>query len=200
MKNIFESIAILLVGLLSLVVVYLIVQYNMIEEDTIDDIGNLVVAQKKTDSKSKTSAYLSSLEGYGNDVDVKVDAKKEDHTNEVVVKSELKEDDLGTVIEDKSKSSYTENLEHYTESSQKQDSNKVAKPSSGEPEKLPQEEVSDEIGEAIDAVLEPETLPKKEVSDEIGEAIDAVLAPEASPQEEVDDEIGQAIDAALSDL
>lgn len=193
MKNIFESIAILLVGLLSLVVVYLIVQYNMIEEDTIDDIGNLVVAQKKTDSKSKTSAYLSSLEGYGNDVDVKVDAKKEDHTNEVVVKSELKEDDLGTVIEDKSKSSYTE-------SSQKQDSNKVAKPSSGEPEKLPQEEVSDEIGEAIDAVLEPETLPKKEVSDEIGEAIDAVLAPEASPQEEVDDEIGQAIDAALSDL
>ena len=162
MKNMLESFAIFLVGILSLVVVYLIVQYNMIEEDTIDDIGAVIASQKKASGKVKTSAYLNSLEGYGDDVDVKVDAKKEDHTNEVAVKSEITKDDLGAVVDDKSKSSYMENLEHYAEEADKKPSKpvkaqedvNVEKKSSGEPEKLPQEEVSDEIGEAIDAALD----------------------------------------------
>ena len=162
MKNMLESFAILLVGILSLAVVYLIVQYNMIEEDSIDDIGAVIAAQKKANAKAKIGAYLNSLEGYGDDVDVKVDARKEDHTNEVAVKSEITKDDLGAVVEDKSKSSYMENLEHYAEEADKKPSEpvkaqedvNVEKKSSGEPEKLPQEEVSDEIGEAIDAALD----------------------------------------------
>ena len=182
MKNLLENFAIFLVGFLSLVVVYLIVQYNMIEEGSIDDVGSIIASQKKANEKAKTGAYLNSLEGYGNDVDVKVDARKEDHTNEVAVKSELTKDNLGAVVEDKSKSSYMENLEHYTEEADKKSSDsvkvpkniKVEKKSSAEPERLPQEEVSDEIGEAIDAVMEPEKL-QEEVSDEIGEAIDAAL-------------------------
>ena len=162
MKNMLESFAIFLVGILSLVVVYLIVQYNMIEEDTIDDIGAVIASQKKSNAKVKTSAYLNSLEGYGDDVDVKVDARKKDHTNEVAVKSEITNDDLGAVVEDKSKSSYMENLEHYTEEADKKPSEpvkiqedvNVKKKSSGEPEKLPQEEIVDEIGMAIDAALD----------------------------------------------
>jgi len=161
MKNMLESFAIFLVGLLSLAVVYLIVQYNMIEEDTIDDVSAVIASNKKANKKAKTSSYLNSLEGYGDDVDVKVDARKEDHTNEVVVKSELNKDDLGAVVEDKSKSSYMENLEHYAEETDKKSSEPVkvqedlnVEKSSGEPEKLPQEEVSDEIGEAISAALD----------------------------------------------
>jgi len=160
MKNRLESFAVFLVGILSLIIIYLIVQYNMIEEETIDDIGVIIAPQ--TESKAKTSNYLKSLVGYGDDVDVKVDARKEDHTNEVAVKSELNGDALGAVLDDKSKSSYMENLEHYVEEADKKSSEPVKvqedvnieKKSSGEPEKLPQEEVSDEIGEAIDAALD----------------------------------------------
>jgi hypothetical protein len=121
----------------------------------------VISSNKKANAKVKTSAYLNSLEGYGDDVDVKVDARKEDHTNEVVVKSELNKDDLGAVVDDKSKSSYMENLEHYVEEADKKPAkseepqeNVPAENSSGEPEKLPQEEVSDEIGQAIDAALD----------------------------------------------
>jgi len=165
MKNKLESFAILLVGILSLAVVYLIVQYNMIKEDSMEDISKIIAANKKASTKIKTSNYLNSLEGYGDDIDVKVDAKKEDHTNEVKVKSELKNDDLAAVVEDKSKSSYMENLEHYVEKTDTQSDETVTPqteekekvqttPSSGAAEKLPQEEVSDEIGEAISAALD----------------------------------------------
>ena len=162
MKIMLESFAIFLVGILSLLVVFLIVQYNMIEEDTIEYVSSIVASQEQADGETKTSAYLSSLEGYGDDVDVKVDAKKEDHTNEVAVKSELNKDDLGRVVEDKSKTSYTENLEHYAKEAEKKPSEptksqkdpNVEKVSSDEPEKLPQEEIDDEIGKAIDAALD----------------------------------------------
>jgi len=160
MKNILESFAIFLVSVLSLVVIFLIVQYNMIEEDTIEDVSS-IISQKKVPTKTNTTAYLNSLEGYGDDVDVKVDAKKEDHSNEVVVKSELNKDDLGAVVEDKSKSSYTENLEKYAEDAKKivatQPKIEIKKKdilNPGEPEKLPQDEIVDEIGMAIDAALD----------------------------------------------
>lgn len=164
MKNTLESFAILLVGLLSIVIVYLIVQYNMIEEESMEDISKIIQLDKKKVKKIKTADYLNSLEGYGDDVDVKVDVHKVDHTNEVAVRSEVEKDVLDEVVEDKSKSSYTENLEHYTDESDKkplepatpkkvEEEKQTAQPSSGEPEKIP-EEVSDEIGEAIDAVLD----------------------------------------------
>ncbi len=45
MKNLLESFAVLIVGLLSLLIVYLIVQYNMIEEKAIADIDYTKVVQ-----------------------------------------------------------------------------------------------------------------------------------------------------------
>lgn len=156
MKNLFESIAIFLVGLLSLAIVFLIVQYNMIEDENIIDDIVLPSPKKKITEKEKTDAYLSSLEGYGDDTDVKVDAQKKDTTNMVIVKSEIKKDTLDSVVEDTSKSSYTQNLEKYAEKSknEKLDETKPVSDSVGEPEKLPEEEVVDEIGEAINAALD----------------------------------------------
>ena len=166
MKNILESVAILLVGLLSLSIVFLIVQYNLVEDDSIDDTINFQIPQKKVTQKAKDSNYLNTLEGYGDDVDVKVDATMDNRVNTVVVRSEIQKDSLGDVVDDKSKTSYMENLEDYTEKSvetvniEKTVSDKVSEPeqapvkdNTGEPEKLPEEEIVDEIGMAIDAAL-----------------------------------------------
>jgi hypothetical protein len=156
MKNLLESFAILLVGLLSLAIVFFIVQYNLIEDDSISDEIAFDIPVKKESTKAKTSSYLDSLEGYGDDKDVKVDARKETSVNTVVIKSELKNDDLGAVVDDKSKNSYMKNLENYADTAEKENLDK-AKPkvdNSGEPEKLPQEEIVDEIGMAIDAALD----------------------------------------------
>ncbi len=151
MKNLSETFAILFVGFLSMAVVFFIVQYNLIDDDVDMDEIILSTPQKKV---AKTSSYLDSLEGYGDDTDVKVDARKEDTTNTVIVKSESNKDTLGDVIDDKSKSSYMENLEKYadTEEKEKLDTAKPVADNSGEPEKLP--EVADEIGMAIDAALD----------------------------------------------
>ena len=156
MKNLLESTAILFVGLLSLAIVYFIVQYNMIEDDSLEENIAFEVPNKKITEKEKTSDYLNSLEGYGDDTDVKVDATKEDTTNTVVVKSELNKDEIGTVIDDKSKTTYMKNLENYAKTAEKEklDEVKPVADDSGEPEKLPEEEVVDEIGMAIDAALE----------------------------------------------
>ena len=157
MKNILENLAVLFVGILSLTIVYLIVQYNMIGDESMEDVGAMIVSQKKVvNTKVKTTAYLHSLEGYGDDVDVKVNAKKEDYTNEVVVKSEISKDDLGAIMEDKSKSAYTQNLENYAKESSKEklDTLKPVKDNLDEPEKLAKDEIKDEIGMAIDAALD----------------------------------------------
>jgi hypothetical protein len=153
MKNLSESFAILFVGFLSIAVVFFIVQYNLIDDDVSMDEIVLATPQKKV---VKTNNYLDSLEGYGDDTDVKVDAKKEDSTNTVIVKSESNKDTLGDVIDDKSKSSYMENLEKYadTAENEKLDESKPVVDHTGESEKLPEEEVVDEIGIAIDAALD----------------------------------------------
>jgi len=158
MKNLLESTAILFVGLLSLSIVYFIVQYNMIEDDSVDENIIFEVPAKKITEQAKTSDYLNSLEGYGDDVDSKekIDETKEDTTNKVVVKSELNKDELGTVIDDKSKTTYMQNLEEYSKTAEKEklDEAQPVADHSGEPEKLPEEEVVDEIGMAIDAALD----------------------------------------------
>jgi len=174
MKNLLESFAVFLVVALSLLIVFLIVQYNMIEEEAVEEIV-LMQPETKESKKAKTASYLDSLEGYGGDVDVKVDATKEKLVNVVAVKSEVNEDELDSAVEDKAKSSYMENLVSYeaeTEKEEREDSVKKAmedvKPkvkaaSHGhgapakeavEPEKLPEDEIEDEIGMAIDAALE----------------------------------------------
>ncbi|MDQ7084129.1 MAG: hypothetical protein Q9M36_04000 [Sulfurovum sp.] len=148
MKNLLEHFSIFLVGILSMATLFFIVQYNLIEDDT--DIDTMVLSSpEKSSKKLKASSYLDSLEGYGDDTDVEVDATKEGTVNRVAITSELKDDDLASVIEDKSKSSYNKNLENYSQSS---NNLKVAKNPSGEPEKLAEEEIVDEIGMAIDAL------------------------------------------------
>jgi len=158
MKNVLESFAIFLVGLLTVSIIYWIVQYSMIaDEEMLEEIIAYEQSQKKkAPKKEKTTDYLQNLEGY-EDVDVKVDATKETTTNRVVVKSELTKDELGAAVEDKSKSSYMENLENYVE-----------------PEKEAVVVEVEEVKPAADTAADPE-LPTEEVTDEIGMAIDAAL-------------------------
>jgi hypothetical protein len=139
----------------------------MIEEETVEEIVFAKPVETKETKKAKTANYLDSLEGYGGDVDVKVDATKETFVNAVAVQSEITEDELGKAVEDKSKSSYMENLSSYqdeTEKEEREESVKKAmedvKPEVAmvkdpeDPEKLPQDEIEDEIGMAIDAALD----------------------------------------------
>ena len=165
MKNLLESFAVLLVGILSLAIVFFIVQYNMIKDDSIMEEITFEAPEKKVTTKEKTSSYLDSLEGYGDDTDVKVDATKESTVNKVVVISELRKDDLGAVVDDKSKASYMENLANYANDSENTAQEETVKKAmeatqkkqvlkKGEPEKLPQDEIVDEIGMAIDAALD----------------------------------------------
>ncbi|HIP28943.1 MAG TPA: hypothetical protein EYG82_07200 [Sulfurovum sp.] len=156
MKNGLESFALLLVGLLSVGIIYLIVQYNLVDDgDAIDEIAYEIPQKQKVSSKAKAEDYLQNLEGY-EDVDVKVDATKEDTVNTVVIQSQVKDDELTTAVEDKSKSSYMENLENYADKAkeEKLDTIKPTADGEGDPEKLDQEEIVDEIGMAIDAALD----------------------------------------------
>lgn len=162
MKNLLESLAIILVGFLSLAIVYLIIQYNMIEdEDVLNDILSEVAVPEQVSEKSKAESYLQNLEGYDDideelDVDVDVDVTKENLTNAVTVVSEQANDDLDAVVEDKSKSAYMKNLEDYTEK-EAETKTEEAEPTdntSGEPQKLEHEEIVDKVGMAIDAALE----------------------------------------------
>ena len=159
MKNLLESFAIFLVGLLTVSIIYWIVQYSMIaDEEMMEELVEYQQSQKnKAPKKANAADYLQNLEGY-EDVDVKVDATKETSTNRVVVKSELTKDELGAAVEDKSKSSYMENLENYVEPAKEEvvvevEEVKPAADTASDPE-LPDEEVSDEIGMAIDAALD----------------------------------------------
>lgn len=89
MRKILENLAILLVILLSTSVIYLIVKYNMIEDETASE--EIVVKEEPTpkveNKKAQVSKYLQNIEGY-NDIDVKVDAKEEDNSNKVTIISE----------------------------------------------------------------------------------------------------------------
>ena len=157
MKNIAENIALILVLILSGVIGYLIYQYNTLEDNIYEDTSLLVhVPKKETKPKENTSNYLNTLEAYGDDKDVQVDVKKEDSANRVVAKSEIKEDTFNTVVEDKTKSAYTQNLENYAKESSKEklDTLKPVKDNLDEPEKLPQDTIKDDIGMAIDAALD----------------------------------------------
>jgi hypothetical protein len=158
MKNLVENFALFLVAILSLAILFFIVQYNIIEED---DILESLVFEKNTtmDNKEKTKNYLDALEGYGDDKDIEVDAKVENDKNTVSIESELKEDALDITIEDTSKSSYMENLNNYSEKDvekkvikKEEKPKKVSSNPSGEPEKLEKDEIVDEVGMAIDAL------------------------------------------------
>jgi len=156
MKNMLESVAVGLVLLLSAMIIYLIVQYNMIDDsDGIDELAYQVAEVKPVSKKEKTSNYLQNLEGY-DDVDVKVDPTQENTANRVEVRSELAEDALSEAVEDKNKESYLENLNNYStdEKKEKLQQEEPTAPKEHEPEKLEHDEIVDEIGLAIGAALE----------------------------------------------
>jgi len=154
MKNIVENISVALVGILSLLIVFLIAQYNMIDDsEIIENVTQTMIAKKKTKKEQRTS-YLNNLEGY-EDVDVGVDASKDEAMNKVVVQSEMKDDLLKEAVEDKEKSSYMENLERYAEPKKEE---LVAEAEEAEPLKIEEEpqmleDTVDEIGMAIEDAL-----------------------------------------------
>jgi ribose 5-phosphate isomerase len=151
MKNLLESFAIFLVGLLSIFIVVMIVKYNMIKDG--DDLDTIVYDKpidKSMSKKSQTASYLNKLEGY-EDVDVKVDATKESTTNTVVVKSEEGTNALETTVDDKAKNAYMKNLADYEKNKNK--IVKKAKPITVEPKKLKHDEIEDTIGMAIEDAL-----------------------------------------------
>jgi len=156
MKNLFETIATFLVLCLSLLMVFLIVQYNLVNENVdIEELPYAKVLKSKASLKDKRNSYLQNLEGY-TDVDVNVDAQTESMTNTVIIKSELLNDAIKNTVDDYSKSSYMENLNKYSETSKDEnlDTLKPVNNGIGEPEKLEQEEVEDTKGMAIDALLD----------------------------------------------
>jgi len=166
MKNLIENLALFLVAILTLAILFFIVQYNIIEED---DVLESLVFEKNTtmDNKEKTKNYLDALEGYGDDKDVEVNAREESDKNTVSIESELREDVLNSTIEDTSKSAYMENLNNYSEKDLEKDvtkdvekkviqkeekPKKISSNPSGEPEKLEHDEIVDEVGMALDAL------------------------------------------------
>jgi hypothetical protein len=89
------------------------------------------------------------MESY-NDVDVKVDPTKANNVNKVQVRSELENDEISSAVGDTDKSNYVNSLENYVnkekeEKEEKEEDDQV---------KLDQEEIVDEVGNAIDAALQ----------------------------------------------
>ncbi len=162
MKNIVEKVAIVIVIFLTLLVIGLIVKFNMITDGDVADNSAAyeIPVEKKESKKVKTSNYLQNLETY-TDVDVKVDPTKVNNTNRVHVKSELTNDTMQSAIKDTDKSGYVNNLTKYTDkpSTNKKDRKKTDQELKDEKTeddkvKLEQEEIEDDIGNAIGAALE----------------------------------------------
>jgi hypothetical protein len=207
MKNIIESFAVLLVGILSFVIIFLIIQYNMIKDDYIDENFKYVVPAKK--KQETTQEYLSDMEKYS-DVDVEdVDPSKEDTTNSVVVKSELADDNLKEAVVDKSKESYTENLEHYDQTKEDKSSHTIeSKVETDNTEVVPEDNPSmDDIKNALDDIINGnDNTPEISAGiDDIRNAVDSIVddtSEEKTSNTDTnnDDEIRMKIDAVLEDL
>ena len=219
MKNKLESFAILLVGLLSLGIIYLIVQYNLVDDsDILDEIAYEIPQKKEVSTKAKATDYLQNLEGY-EDVDVEVDARKENTVNTVVVSSEVQDDALGTAVDDKSKSSYMQNLANYADvaAEEKLDTMKPTDDSVGAPKTLDDTAVVDkaamDIGDDISSAVDDKSKSsymqnldnyadkaQKEKLDTIKPKDDGEGDPEKLDQDEIVDEVGMAIDDLMDDI
>ncbi len=155
-----ENMAVTVVVVLFLLILALIVQYNMVNDDSVDDITYEIPVAKKESKKAKTTNYLENLESY-TDVDVKVDPTKASSVNRVQVTSEAARDAIGSAVEDTDKSSYVDSLKEYTDKKDDNKKDKVKTEKELQEEKveddkvkLDQEEIEDEIGNAIGAALE----------------------------------------------
>jgi len=150
MNKLIENILVIVSGFLLIAIVVLIVLYNTQDDtkqnDTFFETSSIASIVKK-DNKIN---YLKNLEGYS-DVNVKVDPKKRNSSNIVDVQEEKVKNNISYVVDDKSKSSYMENLENYNS-----DSNVTINSTIEEEEEEDSEKtgIIDEIGMAIDAALD----------------------------------------------
>jgi len=152
MRNLFENIAILLVILLTLGIVGLIVKYNMIEDDTPDDVAYAIPVVKKVSKQEKSTNYLKNMEGYADeDVDVDVDPTQEDTTNRVVVKSEQEEGGIDIAVKDMD----IEKSENHADDKSKEEEIKSSNHIQNELElpSLEKKEIVDEIGMALEDII-----------------------------------------------
>jgi len=151
MKNILENVAVTTVVILFLFIIALIVRYNMIDDGSVvEDITQDLPVVKEESRKAKTTNYLQNLESY-TDVDVKVDPTKVNTANTVQVTSELAKDEIVSAVEGTNKSGYVDSLENYAD---KADEEKEEEKTEDDKVKLDQDEIVDEIGDAIGAALE----------------------------------------------
>jgi len=150
MRNILESTAVALVVLLTLIIIGLIIQYNLIEEDQksyiIDD---QMLNLKKSVEKDSASDYLKHIEGY-EDVQVNVDPTIE--TDSMNIETVETEDGEGGVLEDIDKAikSATEKIE---DDEKIQKSIESEKPQD-EDEALDGKDPMDDIVSDIDAIID----------------------------------------------
>jgi len=155
MRNLFESISVGLVFLLSLLIVYLIVQYNLIEDDIYKEVKISIPVKKEVSKKEKINSYLKNIEGYS-DVDVEVDPTKENTLNRVIIDAEEGENNnmeevikggYVDIIED-----YSDENKHNTNQNQNKEVVNVKEPiEESIPSSMPDTE--DKIGSAIDNLL-----------------------------------------------
>jgi len=151
MKSLFENFAVFLVGILSLALVYLIVQYNLIKDTTLNEIVPFVSPSATIVKKKKAEDYLNVLEGY-EDKNIEVDAEEEHIINSVQVEIEEGDDELSSIVDDITKESYMENLSNYNENNRTEDEKKRVFDKS-DPEKLEFDEIEDKVGTKIDNLL-----------------------------------------------
>ncbi len=117
MKLSFEKVLISLVAVVFALVIYLVVSYNMIQQDV--RIADVIPEEtlRQPSQSDTTKSYLDALESYGEDKDVKVDPTEERHVNTVKVNAEIEETDIDKVVETNAKEAYEKALEAYDESS-----------------------------------------------------------------------------------
>lgn len=148
MKKQLENLTVAFIVLLFLVVVGLVVMYNLIDDHS-DDVYKIPEPSvKKETKKVKSESYVSSLESYGDDVDVKVDPTKEKHKNVVKVNSELEKDALDDVMKANEEKTYVKTLEDYTKKKKSTTSSKALEDVAPK-----QESNGDNIGTELENIL-----------------------------------------------
>jgi len=149
MNRIIENILVVVAGFLLVAILVLIVLYNTQNDNMQNDIFVEESTSENVVKKDNKIDYLKNLEGYS-DVNVDVDPQKRNSSNIVDVKEEKIKSNISYVVDDKSKSSYMENLENYDSDSNVTINNK----DNEEEDESEKTGIIDEIGMAIDAALD----------------------------------------------
>jgi len=151
MNRIIENILVVVSGFLLIAILVLIVLYNTQNDNMQNDIFFEEASTENVVKKNNKIDYLKNLEGYS-DVNVDVDPKTRNSSNIIEVQEEKIKSNISYVVDDKSKSSYMENLENYDN-----DSNVTINSNVSDDEEENETEktgIIDEIGMAIDAALD----------------------------------------------